>query len=99
MKIRDLVNNQIAVHCDTKEKFNKFIEEYIKSGVSARCIAEITFFLATHDIYDKFKDSTCFVLMKVCDMPLKSDLTYYDVDNLINLGFKVIEFAEIELED
>ena len=79
-----MIKPNIAIHCDTLEKSEKFIE-YIKS----QKYIWHGFSLFGYTCWDNYKENTCY-----CLSYSGNSIQYADRLRFENLGYKIIKFDE-----
>ena len=80
----ELKYENIAVHCDTKEKANKFLKALHDNGFKCGLTKEK---LIQNNIYEEHKDKTCYSV-------LHTILLYGDVEGFKSDNFKIITFDD-----
>ena len=79
-----MLKPNIAIHCDTYDKSEKFIE-YIKS----QKYIWYGFSLFGYTCWDNYKENTCY-----CLSDSGNSIQYADRLRFENLGYKIIKFDE-----
>lgn len=100
MRINNLVDKDIAVHCDTRDKAEKFLSYCINIGVSNTGITKWYNSEKLVEEFDSrwfiFLNETCYSIDKYND---DLEVGYNGRQQYIDAGYKIIKFEELELED
>ena len=78
-------NIKLAIRCRTKDKANLLCLLFDKAGY--RWADKITRYTKTNN-YERYDSNTCYT----------NHNTFSDVGYLINVGYKILEFKDIEIE-
>lgn len=80
----------MAVHCDTKEKSDKFLKECEKQGIVTASGNNAT----TLNVWNQFKDKTCYGVHEYV-YSVKYEIGYCHKEYYKEKGFDVIEFDDL----
>lgn len=85
MKFKDIIGKRIAVHCDTKEKANKFLQE-----------CENMKWLRNGSWYSEYRNGICYTIK---DDGKSHGVFCSNVGFYTNEHYTIIEFDDIVFED
>jgi len=103
MKIEDIIDKKIAVHCDTREKAEKFIKAVETKGIKFKFADSKLCIKKDFAEFNEYKEETCYDIKSYESRGVTtwdySKLSYYNGTKSLIVSYdRILEFEEVELE-